>query len=1203
MEYCTDCPQQEGDLRHSISQCPHYFRYIGAEFFLFAPRSSINNSSASAALLHPSNSASKEDARVPHNDNEVRISEPKTNGNESLMNSPIPISNIRPGILEPLAINAHLIDPVVSLPDDLTKRTSKEPSKPDLSIRSKTLSSTRRTDSQQADIKSLAGRSHSLGSMLDYGTPTQWVRRLLRQPESYTPQFTAIPSRDKSTGVSFADPRRHSDQNFSGSVSRRQTGKSAFSAKSSHRIDSFGFRRAVSDMERLLGEALNLASQVVDRSETPTKDHHGHHLHHRLSQSNSHTISSDEESFASAKEGVEASSVVDLSEQPCRKRPGYKYAATYCGSPERPRLADIVERYSGYHEGTRSKNLECDCCHDSVPCEAEDQVLISVPHRVSSHYFAMHGSRNTQGYMMNGISEPQSREFEVRDDDLTSTTTVVDFSSGKENRRRFNILSKNKGNSYPSAVIETPGKVQIPPHSGKDLKRHHGHGISLKKRSHVSLRNTQGFSLVKSHKRHPIARDWSPIRKRFVAGIACLSTALIGILLGIYAGLVPSIQYYILDQSHETIHGNTGCFLGLALSTFFFWPLPLLHGRKPYIMSSLALAMPLIFPQALAVYSQRLTHIGSWRAMLIASRTLMGCALGFASMNFHSILTDLFGASLMSHNPHQEVVDKFDARRHGGGMGVWLGIWTWCWVGSLGLGFLAGAAIIDHHPPAWGFYLSIILIAIVLLLNVVCPEVRRSAFRRSVTEVRTGSDISRRLARGEIKMHRVKTGPRWWGEEVYHGMMLSFEMVRQPGFAVMAIYVSWIYAQVVLIIVLLGSLASRHYRLHATYVGLHVAGITLGALLVIPFEKASFFSRSRHFQFDTSRATLDRKMTWSSHLIRRAVFTILLPIAGGCYAAVSSGPPLSIGVPTFFATCVGSLSCLAIAECNGLIMETFDTSDLSPGMTGRPRNISSENQKRTNYSSFPRVSAGFAVIHTLAFILAAGSTALGGHITRTVGQQVATAIVAGILFVFTVMLLLVSFRFRNVLIVPRSKSAEMDRVTEARRKSTMRRVSMPHNPQAIMEEENAWRPFMMGNPTGKKRRMNMLELGNMSRWQDIRRKNKIIDQGAHLSPDAIDQGFQALDAALENELENLRHVEGIFKPRKGKSRFSNRLRRTEQQSSDPYDVEMDFLNSTISPNDPHQVHSYAERDCFIGQTVEEEKDEDVQASSSGQRKT
>ncbi|KAJ4157371.1 hypothetical protein NW754_009017 [Fusarium falciforme] len=620
-------------------------------------------------------------------------------------------------------------------------------------------------------------------------------------------------------------------------------------------------------------------------------------------------------------------------------------------------------------------------------------------------------------------------------------------------------------------------------------------------------------------------------------------------------------------------------------------------------MASLIIAMPLLFPQAIAVSSQRLTNTASWRALLLASRTLMGGSLGFASMNFHSVLTDLFGASLMSKHPHQEVVDQFDARRHGGGMGVWLGIWTWSWIGSLGLGFLIGAAIIDRHPPAWGFYVSIMFIAVVLLLNVACPEVRRSPYRRSIAEVRTGEDVSRRLARGEIMMHRVKTGPKWWGEEVYHGIRLSIEMLRQPGFAVMAIYVAWIYAQVVLVIILLGSLVSRFYRLRSPYVGLHVASVTLGALLAIPFQKASIFSRSRNRRVNSSRETLDKKVAWSSHLIRRALFTVSLPIGGACYTAVSSGPPINAGVPTFFALCIGFLSCLAVSECNGLIMETFDTSDLSPGMVGRHRDPTSQDQRRTNYSSFPRVTSGFAIIHSLAFVLAAGSTALGGHIQRKLGQQVATGIVAGILFLLTALLLLVLIRFKNVLIIPRSKSEEMDRLTQARRRSTKRRASMPNDLRAMMEEDFAWRPVMMGNPMGKNRRMNVLEMGNMTRWQDIRRRNKLIDAGVHLNRDTLDQGLDAVDAALENHIDDMRRNDhGLFK-RGSLRRHGSRLRRSNQSSDQTFhDMELDMLDPVATPSEPAQPRQFVERECVMGQTVKEENEDEVQAGPSSSRK-
>ncbi|RMJ03421.1 hypothetical protein CDV36_015053 [Fusarium kuroshium] len=1017
-------------------------------------------------------------------------------------------------------------------------------------------------DKSRASSTSLSGRRRSLGSILDFKRTAQWLKGLNSSSSKYSPKFTDIPARRRSSKVSFVDIRRPSEPVLpSNIVSRRLSGKSSLSGRSEPRIDSFKFKRAISDLERLLDEALLLASQVADQSEAAANIREDRP--HSLSNEPSRSSSLSEQSMHSAQESVDLS-IADMDDAPCPRRPGYKHSASYTYSSKRPRLADIVKSYSGAYQSIRTRMLG----DRPPPVEILELSAENSPSRRSSRV----------------LEAEQSQEEAAAEENVTSASIFMNLIKASRNFQGQEALPKRAAataatGTATSASRNATGQDVVAGHDTTNRKVHGEHGISLRRRSH------------------------SPIRKRFVASVACLSTALIGVILGIYTGLVPSIQYYIVDQSHLTVHGNTGCFLALALPSFFLWPLPLLHGRKPYIMASLIIAMPLLFPQAIAVSSQRLTNTASWRALLLASRTLMGGSLGFASMNFHSVLTDLFGASLMSKHPHQEVVDQFDARRHGGGMGVWLGIWTWSWIGSLGLGFLIGAAIIDRHPPAWGFYVSIMFIAIVLLLNVACPEVRRSAYRRSIAEVRTGEDVSRRLARGEIMMHRVKTGPKWWGEEVYHGIRLSIEMLRQPGFAVMAIYVAWIYAQVVLVIILLGSLVSRFYRLRSPYVGLHVASITLGALLAIPFQKASIFSRSRNRRVNSSRETLDKKVAWSSHLIRRALFTVSLPIGGACYTAVSSGPPINAGAPTFFALCIGFLSCLAVSECNGLIMETFDTSDLSPGMVGRHRDPTGQDQRRTNYSSFPRVTSGFAIIHSLAFILAAGSTALGGHITRKLGQQVATGIVAGILFLLTALLLLVLIRFKNVLIIPRSKSEEMDRLTQARRRSTKRRASMPNDLRAMMEEDFAWRPVMIGNPMGKNRRMNVLEMGSMTRWQDIRRRNKLIDAGVHLNRDTLDQGLDAVDAALENHIDDMRRNDhGLFK-RGSLRRHGSRLRRSNQSSDQTFhDMEMDILDPVATPIEPTQPRQYVERECVMGQTVKEENEDEPQAGPSSSRK-
>ena len=283
--------------------------------------------------------------------------------------------------------------------------------------------------------------------------------------------------------------------------------------------------------------------------------------------------------------------------------------------------------------------------------------------------------------------------------------------------------------------------------------------------------------------------------------MACISTALLGLIIGIYAGEVPAIQYALADEHHFTILGNVVFFVGLAIPTLLFWPLPLLHGRKPYTLAALTILLPLQFPQAVIVGAARSPYDVTYRAGLLISRAFAGFVMGFANINFQTTLLDLFGSSLQSGNPHQEIVNENDVRRHGGGMGVWLGIWTWCFIGSLGIGFLISALIISGLNVQWGFWIIIILTAVVLFLNVLTPEVRRSPYRRSMAEVQSGTDISRRIARGEIKMHLDATGPKHWWEEVSAGHRLVLKMLKQPGFVVLSLYMAWIYSQVVVLII------------------------------------------------------------------------------------------------------------------------------------------------------------------------------------------------------------------------------------------------------------------------------------------------------------------------------------------------------------------------------------------------------------------
>lgn len=328
----------------------------------------------------------------------------------------------------------------------------------------------------------------------------------------------------------------------------------------------------------------------------------------------------------------------------------------------------------------------------------------------------------------------------------------------------------------------------------------HSKHINLDGCRHVDIKASHDFNVHETWRRQTIARDWTVSRKRFAATIACVNTSLIGITIGIYAGEVPAIQYVIVDLGHFAILGNVVLYLGLAIPTLLLWPLPLMHGRKPYTVMALAVTLCLQIPQGVAVSDFRSPYTDSYRKILLLSRALSGFALGFVNINLQATLLDLFGASLQSGNPHQELVDPYDVRRHGGGMGLWLGLWSWCSVGSISVGFFIGTVIVEVADVSWGFWTSLILMMVVLLLNIVGPEVRRSAYRRMMAEMTGDGGHTCRVSRGEVKMHVKSAGPYWWGEEVKAGMELCWKMCQQPGFAILAIYIGWAYAHFTLIL-------------------------------------------------------------------------------------------------------------------------------------------------------------------------------------------------------------------------------------------------------------------------------------------------------------------------------------------------------------------------------------------------------------------
>ncbi|KAK5019265.1 hypothetical protein LTR16_012703, partial [Cryomyces antarcticus] len=57
-----------------------------------------------------------------------------------------------------------------------------------------------------------------------------------------------------------------------------------------------------------------------------------------------------------------------------------------------------------------------------------------------------------------------------------------------------------------------------------------------------------------------------------------------------------------------------------------------------------------------------------------------------------------------------------------------------------------------------------------------------------------------------------------------------------------------------------------------------------------------------------------------------------------------------------------------------------------------------------------------------------------------------------------------------------------------------RRGSKQWREGSAATDDAYWKPVIIGNPSGKMRRMSLLELGAQSRWTEIRKLNKLIKE-------------------------------------------------------------------------------------------------------------
>ena len=310
--------------------------------------------------------------------------------------------------------------------------------------------------------------------------------------------------------------------------------------------------------------------------------------------------------------------------------------------------------------------------------------------------------------------------------------------------------------------------------------------------------------------------DWSLRKKRIAAAIACLIPGFVGFVMGCYFGEAAAIQKSLQVSGNIVALGNVGFLAGVALSGLVFWPLPLLHGRKPYSLVSLALVVPLQLPQALSLppHTTLGQQVGApmlpYVVCSLVFRSLSGIIIGFAGLTSLATILDMFGPDtgaccrggvVFNNDIPVEGMDKYHlvpGGEAGARVGVWLGVWAWFFVASPGVGFFIGLIIAERFGPAWGFWVTAIADIVLLFAAATIPEVR-PPWRRLVGGERLSGWVRSGVERGELALVIFGKPPERWWKEVWAGLKMTGRICGQAGFLILAVYTAWVVGQVTMI--------------------------------------------------------------------------------------------------------------------------------------------------------------------------------------------------------------------------------------------------------------------------------------------------------------------------------------------------------------------------------------------------------------------
>lgn len=247
---------------------------------------------------------------------------------------------------------------------------------------------------------------------------------------------------------------------------------------------------------------------------------------------------------------------------------------------------------------------------------------------------------------------------------------------------------------------------------------------------------------------------------------------------GNYKGEVDLIEESLRIGPNIGLLGNVLFLLALALVVFIFWPLPLLHGRKPYIMISLLLMIPLQIPQGLTLppytIAKQNESMVSYVLCFYFFRAISGGVLGFTVINCLSTVLDLFSVDTGACCRGGVVLNGRAIKKQnwnllGGGIrgsrpGMWIAMFVWSTTVFYGIGFFVGQLTINSTTPAWGFWITAIITGSLLIIVGVVSEVRPPWKRHDPAHglsrhISTNTSMPTVTERGEISVALTGISP------------------------------------------------------------------------------------------------------------------------------------------------------------------------------------------------------------------------------------------------------------------------------------------------------------------------------------------------------------------------------------------------------------------------------------------------------------